>query len=161
MLVDGSVRIVNQHFLNQNPGLEEALGTDHRIVRDICDRFIRWGNLSTAQVALALKLAGEANKPAGTAPAGEWQGTVGKRQRFTMKLVKQLQLETQWGTSYLHVFTDEIGNNYKWFSSSGKLRNQVGNPIDLDAVVMVNATVKGHDTYNGAKQTSLSRVKLV
>jgi hypothetical protein len=70
-------------------------------------------------------------------------------------------VENQWGTSYLHIFTDELGNNFKWFSSAGKLRNQAGNPVDLDAVVMVKATVKGHDTYNGTKQTSLSRVALV
>ena len=42
-----------------SPLLEEALKTDHYIVRDINDRFRRYGSLSEKQIALVLKIAGD------------------------------------------------------------------------------------------------------
>lgn len=152
--------IVNQKLLFENPGLEAALNADHRIVRDIRARFLSSGRLSSGQVALVLKLAKEINEPKAALPESNWQGVVGERSQFTLRLERLLSFETQYGTSWLHAFSDEAGNSYKWFGST-KLRNQAGNPVDEGAVVMVKATVKKHDVYNGRKQTALSRVKLV
>lgn len=156
--MDATLTLTRQaKFLAEHPGLETALATDHYIVRDIAARFQQWGSLSEKQVALVLKLAGEATQPVNP---GKWVGTVGQRTRLTLKLEKQVECDTQWGRSYLHIFTDEEGNNFKWFTSN-RLRNQCDNPVDVGAVVMVNATVKSHDIYNGRHQTALSRVKFV
>jgi hypothetical protein len=154
--------ILNQHLLNQNPGLDAALNTDHRIVRDIKARFEQWGKLSPAQIALVFKLSKQQEEQAANPPpVSNWVGEVGKRQQFTLRLERMLRIDNQFGTSYLHTFSDEQGNSYKWFSSAGKLRNQADNPVEEGAIVMVKATVKGHDLYNGRKQTSLNRVKMV
>jgi hypothetical protein len=152
--------LVNQNFLRQNPGLEAALQTDHRIVRDIRDSFFRFGRLSEKQIALVFKLHKEATEPKEQGPESGWVGEIGERRQFTLRLVNRIDCETQWGRSYLHLFTDEQGNRYKWFGST-KLRNQADNPVDIEAVVMVKATVKKHDLYNNIKQTALSRVKMV
>ena len=53
-------------FLADNPGLEEALETDHYIVADIGSRFDKWGDLSPRQVELVFKLAAEAAERAAT-----------------------------------------------------------------------------------------------
>lgn len=52
-------------FLAANPGLEEALKTDHHIVRNIAERFTasKFCALSDKQVALVMKLAHEAAQP--------------------------------------------------------------------------------------------------
>lgn len=139
------------------PGLEDALKCSHPIVQDIAFRFNRWGSLSEKQIALVLKLAADANKPAEPVVPGEWVGTVGERTRLSVRLEKQIQCETQWGTSYLHLFKDELGNDYKWFTSK-RLRNQTGNPVEVGDWMFVKATIKGHEEYKGRKQTVLSRV---
>ena len=45
--------------LEDNPGLAEALETDHYIVNDIGEKLTKWGNLSPAQIALVFKIAKE------------------------------------------------------------------------------------------------------
>lgn len=50
-------------FLAARPGLEQDLKTDHRIVKDIAERFWRFATLSAAQVDLVRKLAAEARDP--------------------------------------------------------------------------------------------------
>lgn len=45
--------------LAQNPGLEAALKTNHRIVRDIAERFEQYGTLSPKQIALVFKIASD------------------------------------------------------------------------------------------------------
>jgi hypothetical protein len=54
--------------LAANPGLNAALHTDHDISADLRAKLIKWGSLSDKQVALARKLAREANTPT---PPGE------------------------------------------------------------------------------------------
>lgn len=51
-------------FLARHEGLREALETDHYIVRDIASRFRQWHEISEKQVALVMKLAGEAGERA-------------------------------------------------------------------------------------------------
>jgi hypothetical protein len=55
-------------FLLANPGLEEALSTDHYICRDLRAKLAQYGSLSAAQINLARKLAAEAATPAEEKP---------------------------------------------------------------------------------------------
>lgn len=50
-------------LLAANPGLETALQTGHAICRDLAERLTTYGSLSTAQIALAFKLAADAAAP--------------------------------------------------------------------------------------------------
>lgn len=52
-----------REFLDANPGLEDALKTEHSIVQDIAYRFQERRELSPKQVALVMKLAHEAKNP--------------------------------------------------------------------------------------------------
>jgi hypothetical protein len=52
-----------EEFLKDYPGLQEALETDHHIVRDIKSRFEQWGSLSEKQVTLVMKLHKESLEP--------------------------------------------------------------------------------------------------
>ena len=52
-----------QKFLDAHVGLEQALATDHRIIRDISDRLTQWGTLSDAQIALVMRLHAESLAP--------------------------------------------------------------------------------------------------
>lgn len=60
--------------------------------------------------------------------------------------------ETQWGTSYNVLMKDvETGGALKWTTSSPL-------PLLKGQRYFVNGTVKGHDEYNGQKQTVVTRV---
>ena len=50
-------------FLLANPGLEEALSTDHYICCDLRSKLAQYGSLSPTQIGLARKLAAEAAAP--------------------------------------------------------------------------------------------------
>lgn len=58
-----------------------------------------------------------------------------------------------WGPSFLHLFKDENGNVFSWITSS-KLEVAEGTLVKLDA------SVKQHKSYNGVKQTVLTRTKV-
>lgn len=80
-------------------------------------------------------------------------GTIGKRQEFTVMVERVQNLESNFGTTYLHHMSDTDGNCLKWFSS-----NKV---LDTGMIMQIKGTVKKHDEYNGMKQTILSRVAVV
>lgn len=152
--------MLNNNFLNQHPGLSEAFATDHYIVRSIFDQFKAKGRLSDKQVALVLKLAGEAAKPKEVLPPSEWQGTVGVRQHFTVRLLKVVTLQSDFsGTLFLHLFRDEQGNDYKWTTST-RLATVNGGTVEEGSVYRVKATVKKHTEYKGRKQTVVNRVAI-
>jgi hypothetical protein len=70
--------------LKANAGLAEALRTDHRIAREIAERFAATGRISPAQVALVLKLAADAATQWGTPVLGRatHRGVVVSRRFF-------------------------------------------------------------------------------
>jgi hypothetical protein len=178
-------------FLAEHPGLDKALETDHRIVRDIAERFIQYRSLSEKQIALVFKLAGEerdrqlheANHSAEERVEGcmfcereaseerrnrvsNYVGEVGKRMKLALHIEKVIEMDGDYGKNYLHIFTDEAGNSFKWFASTrlwavdqfGKIDYRQENRLDAGAKVVVMATIKKHEEYKGKKQTALSRV---
>lgn len=80
----------------------------------------------------------------------EYVGEVGKRLRWLrLSVVSTKDVGGQFA-SVLHVFRDEAGNMLKWFSS--------GKTLEQGKAVIVDATVKAHEEYKGAKQTLITRV---
>ena len=62
-------------------------------------------------------------------------------------------LYSQFGTTYLYKWVDTNDNIFVWYAS---------NPVvDEDLVIEVTGTVKEHSEYRGAKQTVLTRCKVV
>jgi hypothetical protein len=54
---------LRSEFLAAHPGLEDALKMDHKILRDLAERFRLYCSMSEKQVALAFKLADEIRNP--------------------------------------------------------------------------------------------------
>lgn len=92
-------REVRQAFLDAHPGLAEALETDHHIVRDIRSRFQEFRSLSDKQVALVMKIAAEARRPAAEKEKTVAAPIVGGRQTFTGTVVSAKVMETAYGDS--------------------------------------------------------------
>lgn len=160
--------MLNKNFLAQHVGLEEAFACDHNIVRSIFDQFRVKGSLSDKQVALVLKLAGEANQPKEVLPPSEFQGTVGQRGYFTVRLLKVVMLHSYYDPAYgakgegelfMHLFRDEQGNDFKW-TTGARLATVNGGTVEDGAVYRVKATVKKHVEYKGRKQTVINRVAI-
>ncbi len=84
-------------------------------------------------------------------PVSNHVGTVGKREEFTIRVLRSVPIESEYGSSYLYIMEDEAGNRLTWFSSTGNLEAS-------EDFIKVRATVKGHDDYKGQKQTKLTRV---
>ena len=104
-------------FLLAHPGLEEALAADHRIIRDIAEKFKQW-DLSEAQVGLVFKLADQVKtqreeEPYVAAPSGRVTFTgrivsiktqpayvygAGDTLKATIKVVDRGGIWLAWGT---------------------------------------------------------------
>lgn len=82
--------------------------------------------------------------------ASQYQGTVGERIERVLTVTFNYHLDTKFGYSSLHCFTDENGNNYTWTTSS--------KDWPQGSVHKVRGTVKEHRIYKGQSQTVLTRV---
>lgn len=77
-------------------------------------------------------------------------GEIGKRCDLYVKLLKVIQVEGNYGTTYLHRFLTREGNLAVWFASSCP-------GLEQGKEYRLSATIKKHDTRNGAAQTVLTR----
>jgi len=95
----------------------------------------------------------EAAKRADATPS-EYVGTVKVRQTITATVEAVRYIDGDYGTTTLLIMREVDGPGlFKWFAS-GSLTFEVGQ------VVTGKATVKGHEEYQGRKQTTVSRCKL-
>lgn len=83
----------------------------------------------------------------------EFQGEVGQRLDITVTVKRIMEFESRWGRTYMILFEDENGNQYKWSTSTY---------VDFleNDVVTLRATVKAHEEYKNIKQTVLTRAKV-
>ena len=82
-------------FYASHPGLQEALGLDHDVLRDMAGKLYRYGSLSVKQVAYAMKLADEVLHPKpeeAHVPAPEGRVDVQGR------VVSMKEQDSDWGT---------------------------------------------------------------
>lgn len=81
-------------------------------------------------------------------------GTVGERITFVPTKIENVTYSGSiYGISYLLKITDANNNIFTWWSSKG-----IDTSIEYSEIT---GTIKAHDTYNGVKQTQLTRCKLV
>jgi hypothetical protein len=78
-----------------------------------------------------------------------WIGTVGERRMFDLTVRLVIEMEGQYGFSYLHVMNDAAGNVVV-YKGTKKLADRGGS-------VTVKATVKEHDVRDGVRQTKIAR----
>ena len=93
-------------------------------------------------------------------PESNWMGEVGEKIKQKLKYLFTIVFETEYcfgyrrtETKFIHKFVDEAGNIFVW---------KTGNGIECQSGTMleVKGTIKDHDTYNGEKQTILTRCKV-
>lgn len=89
--------------------------------------------------------------------SSQWVGTVGKRETFELIKTGHFSFESNFGyrptLTILYFFEDVAGNRFVWKTSAG-----FGRLTERGEKILVKATVKKHDTYKEAKQTTLTRV---
>ena len=84
----------------------------------------------------------------------EWVWEVKTRLRGLKVTVTKVQCwEGDYGMTTLLIMRDESGHVLKWFASGSKM-------IEAGDEITIGGTVKGHDEYNGTKQTALTRCKI-
>jgi hypothetical protein len=83
----------------------------------------------------------------------EWVGSVGERLRgLAVTVMFETHIESEWGGAKLVKFTDGDGNEFGWFGSGVAIYD-----LKKGDEVILTGTVKKHDTYQGIKQTMLTR----
>jgi hypothetical protein len=80
-----------------------------------------------------------------------WVGTVGKRETFKLTLVQVFSRESDWGVQHIHKFLTDEGAVVIWKTTSDKYE---------PGVYEVKGTVKAHDEFRGAPQTTITRCAL-
>lgn len=87
----------------------------------------------------------------------EHVGTVGQREEFVLVLKKSLAYEGSFGTTFINLLEDGMGNMFKWTTSSETIE---GVDLNEGEVYKIVAMVKEHAEYKGIKQTVITRPKL-
>lgn len=80
-------------------------------------------------------------------------GNVGDRIRVKVVVEKVVQCDSMYGTSHLHIMSDNDGNVFIWFSSAGA--------YETGAELVLKGTIKKHDVRDGVKQNVLTRCEEV
>ena len=79
----------------------------------------------------------------------EYQGTIGERLELILVVNKAIKIETNYGSSTMHIMSDYDGNTFIWTTAAKSLvPNQE---------YEIKGTVKAHSEYHGDKQTVLTR----
>jgi hypothetical protein len=95
--------------------------------------------------------------------ASKFIGTIKKREDFTVKVVRIIQLKGYFDFRYLHIMKDSSGNELIWDCSN------VFNKLEEKKTYRIKATVKSHQIYDSKiygetvsfNQTALTRVKVI
>lgn len=82
----------------------------------------------------------------------EWQGQIGNMLSLTADVKSMEVIHNQYADSYLYILTDERGNIFKWYATQQKL--EPGKRYNL------RGKIKGHETYEGIKETLITRVRV-
>lgn len=104
--------------LAANPGLAEALETEHRIVGDVAARFLQYGRISDKQIELVLKLAADVWTPVREYPSAPV--VEGKGVAISGEVVATKWHEGAYGEVYKMIVRDDRGFKV-WGSVPAKL----------------------------------------
>ncbi len=101
-------------------------------------------------------IAKQAERTEAAQAIGHW-GTEGKRAEVTVKVLKTIAVEGDYGTSWLVIMEGSEGHAIKTFSS-GAFVEDAFRAEGTEETLRVKATVKKHDTYDGKPETIVTRV---
>lgn len=101
----------------------------------------------------------------------EYYGNVGDKFELTLIFDKTFGFETMYGYSYIHLFHDDEGHQFKWSSSNGTYKVEYDKTADFGGIeycefevghkYLMKGSVKAHNEYKGVKQTVITRCKVL
>ena len=101
----------------------------------------------------------------------EYYGAVGDKFELTLTFDKSFGFEGAYGFTYIHLFHDDEGHQFKWSSSNGTYKVEYDKTADFGGVehcefevghkYLMKGTVKAHNEYKGVKQTVITRCKVL
>ena len=86
-------------------------------------------------------------------PVDAWLATVGERVSFYATLLTSKRIDGLYGTTTIHRMLTRDGVTVVWFASGDGLGS-----VEDDGERLFTATIKRHDEFRGAKQTTVSRL---
>ena len=98
----------------------------------------------------------------------EYYGAVGDKFELTLTFDKSFGFEGAYGFTYIHLFHDDEGHQFKWSSSRGtyqcwcKTNGKDGFlEYEVGKKYILRGTIKAHEEYKGCKQTVITRCKVL
>lgn len=97
----------------------------------------------------------------------DYVGDIGDKINVKVTYLNSYNYDTQFGSSYIHLFVDDNGNIFKW-STNSKLEFTLNDSnsklsqwycLDKGATIQLTDKIKTHSEYRGQKQTVLTRCK--
>lgn len=89
------------------------------------------------------------------AAESQWVGREGERLRgLELTLLSNRSWTGAYGLTVLYKFADKAGNRLAWFSSGGA-------DLDVGRTYLMDATVKAHSEHEGARETQLTRARVL
>lgn len=94
-------------------------------------------------------------------------GKIGDKIQKELTLKYRYSYDTNYtyygGTSYIYIFMDDKGNQYKWNTSKflEKIIDNEYKSVNINDKIIVKGTIKEHTEYKGTKQTVLTRCKII
>jgi len=119
---------------------------------DVIEKGNKYGSISEAQASAAHRAADNEITRQAQNETAQWIGAVGDRIEITGTIISRIAFGSVFGLVVISIIKDAAGN---FFVQKGR---GIG---DKGEEVTVKATVKGHDTYNGVKQTIITRPKVI
>lgn len=111
------------------------------------------GFIAYAYIAYQKELENEAKRA--NEKVSEHQGNINDKIVRDLMISNSFNYDTMYGTKTIYIFKDEQGNVFKW-NTAGYISN-----AQISTIVTVKGTIKGHEVYNGIKQTELTRCKIL
>lgn len=143
-----------------NPGQLAASEYGQNLLTIARIGYVPWrgmGLAASAIVAYQRSIAQAVNRAQRASRESSHVGTIGKREVFSpLTLDFVTGYATDFGYTTILKFADANGNTLVWKASNTEISR-----ADIGRKYTVTGTVKAHDDYKGAKQTSLSRCKVV
>lgn len=114
---------------------------------------LTWARGEGAVAPFTLPTAEEAVAQKAAEPVSQWIGTVGHKVEISATLIRERDLGYgRFGQMFISVFRDAAGNILNVWKKCD---------VTIGQTVALMGTVKSQDEYQGTKQTTLTRVKLV
>lgn len=140
----------SNYTANLRAAVEAGIAT-HRQIGLLASAPTAYARSLETAAEIAAKAAAAAEKP-----ESNWIANVGdKKVRIEGTIDAIRYISGNYGTTVLYTITTAEGNVVKWFAS----REALGETEGVE--VVVEATIKKHDTFNDVKQTVITRAKRV